>query len=159
MRRSLRGLAALTALLVLGSACATVRPAPPPLRTLPPTTAPAVTLPPTPSMPAEIQLPRRPVPNTVYDLGRCDATVTATPPADGYAMLVYAFNMNSQPIADAEVTSDSFATVKTDAKGIARTNVPLAAKEMTVKSGTKTPLGSPLSGKAGQCRIFVAYFG
>ena len=159
MQRSLRGLAALSALVIVIAGCATVRPAPPPLRTLPPTTAPAVTLPPTPSMPAEIQLPRRPVPNPVYDLGRCDATVTATPPADGYAMLVYAFDMNSQPIVDAEVTSESVATVKTDAKGIARTNVPLAAKSMTVKSGTKTPLGAPISGKAGECRIFVAYFG
>lgn len=144
-------------LLSLSLGCS-ITAAPPPARTLPPPTRPPPTVPPPPSdLPAEIPLPRTPVADTVYDLGRCAGNVPVTPP-DGFLIVVYAFTMLSKPIAGAEVSGDGFTAVKTDDKGTVQVSAAVGTKSLVIRAGEKS-LASPISAKAGECRVLVAYFG
>ncbi|HEV2010131.1 MAG TPA: hypothetical protein VGS17_03785 [Candidatus Limnocylindria bacterium] len=146
-----------TLLLALAVGC-NVTAAPPPARTLPPSTRPPPALPPPPSdLPAEIPLPRTPVANTVYDLGRCVGNVPVAPP-DGFLIVVYAFTMQSKPVAGAEVSGDTFTAVKTDDKGTAQVSAVVGTKSLAIRAGEKA-LASPVSAKAGECGVLVAYFG
>lgn len=133
--------------------------APPPARTLPPpTTRPTPTLPPPPSdLPAEIPLPRTPAADTVYDLGKCTGNVPVAPP-DGLVIVVYAFTMQSKPVAGAEVSGETFTAVKTDEKGTAQVSAVVGTKSLAIRAGEKS-LASPVSARVGECRVLVAYFG
>ena len=116
------------------------------------------TIPPAPStFQAEFDLPTTPVRDTVYDLGRCSSDVVVTL-SGGFALVVYAFNDRSQPLANVTVSAQGVDSVTTDAKGRAQLALPVTTKRVALKSGAKT-LESPVSGQPGECKVIAAFFG